>query len=101
MRKFYYDNEEGGGEEEDEDEENEEENEEDKDFDSFEMPFASELIAMSQNVDPFKNTMDSAIKVCEGGFWWKFMSMEDRIKNLHIVFKTILELEKEYRNAEI
>lgn len=81
MRRFYY-----GSEDEDDDE----------DAEGFEMPSASELIAMTQVESPFKHLMESSIRVCEKSLLWRFLSPDDKLKMIEKVFAGLSAIEREY-----
>jgi hypothetical protein len=81
MKRFYF-----GSEGEDEDEDGE----------GFEMPSASELIAMTQADSPFKHLMDSSIRVCERSLVWRFLSPEEKLKMINKVFAGFAAIEREY-----
>ena len=83
MRRFYY-----GSEDEDD--------EDDEDLEGFEMPSASEFISMTQIESPFKNLMESSIRVCERNFFWRFLSLGGKLKMIQKVFAGLSAIERGY-----
>lgn len=87
MKRFYFGSEDEG---------------EEDDAEAFEMPSASELIAMTQMESPFRHLMDSSIRVCERSLVWRFLSPEEKLKMIESVFAGLAAIEREYdRNADI
>jgi hypothetical protein len=81
MKRFYFGSEDEG---------------EEEDGEGFEMPSASELIAMTQVESPFKHLMDSSIRVCERSLVWRFLSPEEKLKMINKVFAGLSAIEREY-----
>lgn len=83
MKRFYF-----GSDDEGDDEET--------DADAFDMPSASEFIAMAGSESPFRHLMDCSIRICEKNFVWRFLSPEDKIAMIKNVFDGLANMEKEY-----
>lgn len=85
MKRFHFgDNEE----EEDEDEENEN--------------FKPEFFSMSQfPIETGNHVLDSAIKICENSFFWKFYSINFKLHKIKKVYEFLILLEEGENNAEI
>lgn len=83
MKRFYFGSDEEGEGEED-------------DSESFEMPHASGLIAMTPTESPFGNLLECSMRLCEKSIFWRFLSIEDRLKMIKKVFEDLANMEKEY-----
>jgi hypothetical protein len=87
MKRFYFGSEDEGDEE---------------DAESFEMPSPAEIIAMTQMESPFRNLMDSAMRVCERSLVWRFTPPEEKLKTIKMVFDGLAAIEREYeKNADL
>lgn len=72
------------------------------DAESFEMPSASELIAMTNSESPFRVLIESSVRICEKNFVWRFLSPDDKVAMIRKVFEGLAHMEKEYeRDAQI
>jgi len=87
MKRFYFGGDEDG---------------EDEDSESFEMPSASELIAMTQAENPFKLLVDFSVRVCESSWLWRFLPLDRKISMVSKAFREFALMQEEYEeNGEI
>jgi len=69
---------------------------------AFEMPSTPELISMAQFESPFCKLLESAIRICESNFMWRFLSSDDKAASVKNVMGVLSQMEKEYEdNAQI
>lgn len=62
--------------------------------------FVPEILAFPQQESLSQNILNCSIKICESNFFWKFMSIEKKMKILSSVFEKITTIVEKKEKTE-